>query len=239
MSARGISHHQHRLEQELLDPGRRNLRSAERPHPLAQLGLVALRDRGGEADQVPGLRIEIVLFRHPFSPRLGVGVGRQDNLPPPLTLVPRSCCFPRRCLALSRPCSPRRSSARSSPSAGAAQASPYLPLDDPRLPLIEHLIARGDIADPSPMVRPFRRADALRVLARRRHRGRGSRGADPAASRASSRSRRTPTAGRWACARARRPTATSAATCCIRSAPTASAPTARSWARRSSDPSRW
>jgi hypothetical protein len=46
-----------------------------------------------------------------------------------------------------------------------AQASPYLPLDDPRLPLIEHLIARGDIADPSPMVRPFRRADARAVLA--------------------------------------------------------------------------
>jgi hypothetical protein len=47
---------------------------------------------------------------------------------------------------------------------GAAQSSPYLPLDDPRLPLLEHLIARGDIADPSPMVRPFRRAEALRVL---------------------------------------------------------------------------
>jgi hypothetical protein len=46
-----------------------------------------------------------------------------------------------------------------------AQASPFLPLDDPRLPLLEHLIARGDIEDPSPMVRPFRRADALRVLA--------------------------------------------------------------------------
>ena len=45
-----------------------------------------------------------------------------------------------------------------------AQASPYLPLDDPRLPLLEHLIERGDIEDPSPMVRPFRRADALRVL---------------------------------------------------------------------------
>jgi hypothetical protein len=51
------------------------------------------------------------------------------------------------------------------PVRGAAQSSPYLPLDDPRLPLLEHLIARGDIADPSPMVRPFRRADALRVLA--------------------------------------------------------------------------
>lgn len=46
-----------------------------------------------------------------------------------------------------------------------AQASPYLPLDDPRLALLEHLIARGDIEDPSPMVRPFRRADARRVLA--------------------------------------------------------------------------
>ncbi len=46
-----------------------------------------------------------------------------------------------------------------------AQASPYIPLDDPRLPLLEHLIARGDIDDPSPMVRPFRRLDAARVLA--------------------------------------------------------------------------
>ena len=51
------------------------------------------------------------------------------------------------------------------PARGLAQSSPYLALDDPRLPLLEHLIARGDIADPSPMVRPFRRADALRVLA--------------------------------------------------------------------------
>jgi hypothetical protein len=51
------------------------------------------------------------------------------------------------------------------PARAAAQASPYIPLDDPRLPLLEHLIARGDIEDPSPMVRPFRRADAARVLA--------------------------------------------------------------------------
>ena len=50
------------------------------------------------------------------------------------------------------------------PAGARAQASPYLPLDDPRLPLLEHLIARGDISDPSPMVRPFRRADALRAL---------------------------------------------------------------------------
>jgi hypothetical protein len=46
-----------------------------------------------------------------------------------------------------------------------AQASLYLPLDDARLPLLEHLIARGDVADPTPMVRPFRLADAVRVLA--------------------------------------------------------------------------
>lgn len=47
----------------------------------------------------------------------------------------------------------------------AAQASPYVPLDDPLLPLFEHLVARGDVADPSPMVRPFRRRDALEALA--------------------------------------------------------------------------
>jgi hypothetical protein len=51
------------------------------------------------------------------------------------------------------------------PVRGRAQASPYIPLDDPRLPLLEHLISRSDIEDPSPMVRPFRRADAARVLA--------------------------------------------------------------------------
>jgi hypothetical protein len=45
------------------------------------------------------------------------------------------------------------------------QASWYLPLDDPRLPLLEHLIARGDVDDPTPMVRPFRLRDAVRVLA--------------------------------------------------------------------------
>lgn len=51
------------------------------------------------------------------------------------------------------------------PTSLAAQASAYIPLDDPRLPLFEHLVARGDVGDPSPMVRPFRRADALEVLA--------------------------------------------------------------------------
>jgi hypothetical protein len=51
------------------------------------------------------------------------------------------------------------------PVRATAQASPYIPLDDPRLPLLEHLIARGEVEDPSPMIRPFRRADAIRVLA--------------------------------------------------------------------------
>ena len=51
------------------------------------------------------------------------------------------------------------------PARAMAQASAYISLDDPRLPLLEHMIARGDIRDPSPMVRPFRRADAIRVLA--------------------------------------------------------------------------
>jgi hypothetical protein len=50
------------------------------------------------------------------------------------------------------------------PARAAAQASAYIPLDDPRLPLLEHLIARGEVEDPSPMIRPFRRSDALRVL---------------------------------------------------------------------------
>ena len=46
----------------------------------------------------------------------------------------------------------------------SAQSSAYVPLDDPRLPLFEHLVARGDVADPSPQVRPFRRMDALVAL---------------------------------------------------------------------------
>ncbi|HSB55403.1 MAG TPA: hypothetical protein VLD58_13660 [Gemmatimonadales bacterium] len=46
----------------------------------------------------------------------------------------------------------------------AAQASPYISRDDPRLPAFEHLIALGDVADPSPMIRPFRRIDAVRAL---------------------------------------------------------------------------
>lgn len=46
-----------------------------------------------------------------------------------------------------------------------AQATPYLPLDDPRLPLIAHLIVRGVLADPSPMVRPFLLGELRAALA--------------------------------------------------------------------------
>ncbi len=50
---------------------------------------------------------------------------------------------------------------------GAAQgASAYVPLDHPLLPLFEHLVTRGDIEDPSPLIRPFRQGDALRALAK-------------------------------------------------------------------------
>ncbi len=45
-----------------------------------------------------------------------------------------------------------------------AQGSVYVPLDDPRLPLFEHLVRLGDVPDPSPQVRPFRRADAMAAL---------------------------------------------------------------------------
>jgi len=45
-----------------------------------------------------------------------------------------------------------------------AQGSPNVPLDDPRLPLVEQLILRGTIRDPSPMHRPFRRADLVKSL---------------------------------------------------------------------------
>ncbi len=45
-----------------------------------------------------------------------------------------------------------------------ARPSPYIPLDHPLLPLAEYLIARGDIVDPSPMYRPFRRSDLLHAI---------------------------------------------------------------------------
>ena len=45
-----------------------------------------------------------------------------------------------------------------------AQGSPYLSLDDPRLPLLEYLIARGDVRDPSPQIRPLLVRDAVAAL---------------------------------------------------------------------------
>lgn len=47
-----------------------------------------------------------------------------------------------------------------------AQASPFVARDDPRLPLFEHLVIRGDVLDPSPMWRPIRRRQILEALAR-------------------------------------------------------------------------
>jgi hypothetical protein len=49
---------------------------------------------------------------------------------------------------------------------GRSQVSPFLPTDDPRLPLVEHLIARGEIRDPAALDRPFRRGDLLARLDR-------------------------------------------------------------------------
>ena len=47
----------------------------------------------------------------------------------------------------------------------AAQASPIITADDPRLPLFEHLVIRGDVVDPSPMWRPIRRRQVFESLA--------------------------------------------------------------------------
>ena len=125
----------------------------------------------------------------------------------------------------SRPSSPPRLRRRARPRALArAQASPYLPLDDPRLPLLEHLIARGDIEDPSPMVRPFRRADAVRVLPRPTPPAR-RRVWSGALRRVRRTRRRTLAPGR--ARRRARPTATSGATCSIRSGPDGGAPLRR------------
>ena len=46
----------------------------------------------------------------------------------------------------------------------AAQASSLVLRDDPRLPLFEHLVMRGDIADPSPMWRPIKRRQVMESL---------------------------------------------------------------------------
>ena len=49
-------------------------------------------------------------------------------------------------------------------SAIAQEASPYLPLSHWAQPFIEHLIAAGRIADPSPLSRPFKVQDVVRAL---------------------------------------------------------------------------
>ena len=49
-----------------------------------------------------------------------------------------------------------------------AQTSPFLPLDDPRVPLLEYLFLRGDVRDPSPMVRPVRTGDLVAALSESR-----------------------------------------------------------------------
>lgn len=53
-----------------------------------------------------------------------------------------------------------------SASTALSQASPYLPLDHPAMPLVEWLIARGELRDPSPQIRPLRVADILAALDR-------------------------------------------------------------------------
>jgi hypothetical protein len=46
----------------------------------------------------------------------------------------------------------------------AAQGSPYIALDDPRLPMLELLIARGDVSDPTPQVRPLLQRKVVAAL---------------------------------------------------------------------------
>jgi len=50
------------------------------------------------------------------------------------------------------------------PALAAQEASPYVPLQHWTMPYIEHLITRGVIPDPTPLTRPFKRADLVRVL---------------------------------------------------------------------------
>src|SRR5207237_9737332 len=46
----------------------------------------------------------------------------------------------------------------------AQDASPYVPLQHWTMPYVEHLIARGVIPDPTPLTRPLKRGDLIRVL---------------------------------------------------------------------------
>src|SRR5437588_11952907 len=52
------------------------------------------------------------------------------------------------------------------PSVAVSQeASPYLPLSHWSTPFIEHLIAAGRMADPSPLSRPFKVEQVVRAIA--------------------------------------------------------------------------
>src|SRR2546425_12741854 len=46
----------------------------------------------------------------------------------------------------------------------AQDASPYVPLQHWVMPYVEHLIATGVIADPTPLTRPLKRSDLARAL---------------------------------------------------------------------------
>src|SRR2546427_302650 len=48
--------------------------------------------------------------------------------------------------------------------AAAQDASPYVPLQHWAMPYVEHLIAAGAIADPTPLTRPLKRSDVARAL---------------------------------------------------------------------------
>src|SRR3989475_722733 len=48
--------------------------------------------------------------------------------------------------------------------AAAQDATPYVPLQHWAMPYVEHLIATGVIADPTPLTRPLREADVVRAL---------------------------------------------------------------------------
>ncbi len=52
------------------------------------------------------------------------------------------------------------------PGIAAAQAGAYIAIDDPATPLARWLIARGDVLDPSPQVRPWRRDELIAALRR-------------------------------------------------------------------------
>jgi hypothetical protein len=64
----GVTHYQHALKEQLLDPGWRHLGRPQWPDPLPKLGLVSLSDGRGEPQEIADLGIEAVLFRHIISP---------------------------------------------------------------------------------------------------------------------------------------------------------------------------